>query len=261
MHQGTDASISTHIENILKRNYVELIPGRKLKPSRLGLVLAQGYHLIDSSLVLPQVRSDIELECNKIAKGLADRDAVVCKAIESEYHRLALGSVILIPNLKLCKYCLYQSDKSVFSSKFLYFVENINRMDYLFGSSFAQIKDVGKPFTRCGLTRWVNCYHLNDVPSSSSDTILVFLDDTFNSLLARLLGCITKARKPCIRFRLEARSSNGLAGTVRWKAVVLSFVSILLEHLREHSRCVRIVSTIHAQNSANSPEKRQELSR
>ena len=39
---GTDASISTHIENIQKRNYVELIPGRKLKLSRLGLVLAQG---------------------------------------------------------------------------------------------------------------------------------------------------------------------------------------------------------------------------
>jgi len=38
---GTDASISTHIENIQKRYYVELIPGRKLKPTRLGLVLAQ----------------------------------------------------------------------------------------------------------------------------------------------------------------------------------------------------------------------------
>ena len=70
---GTDASIATHIENVLKRNYVELIPGRKLKPSRLGLVLAQGYHLIDNSLVLPQVRSDIEGQCNKIAKGIADK--------------------------------------------------------------------------------------------------------------------------------------------------------------------------------------------
>ncbi len=79
---GTDASISTHIENIIKRNYVELIPGRKLKPSRLGLVLAQGYHLIDNSLVLPKVRSDIEGQCNKIAKGLADRDSVVKAAIE-----------------------------------------------------------------------------------------------------------------------------------------------------------------------------------
>ena len=74
---GTDASISTHIENIIKRNYVELIPGRKLKPSRLGLVLAQGYHLIDSSLVLPKIRSDIEDQCNKIAKGLADRVSVM----------------------------------------------------------------------------------------------------------------------------------------------------------------------------------------
>ena len=120
---GTDASISTHIENILKRNYVELIPGRKLKPTRLGLVLVQGYHLIDGSLVLPQVRSDIELECNKIAKGLADRDDVVRKAID------------------------------MFKHKFLHFVENISRMDVLFGSSFAQLKDVGKPFTRCGLTK------------------------------------------------------------------------------------------------------------
>lgn len=74
---GTDASISTHIENILKRNYVELISGRKLKPSRLGLVLAQGYHLIDDSLVLPKIRSDIEDQCVQIAKGLADRVSCV----------------------------------------------------------------------------------------------------------------------------------------------------------------------------------------
>lgn len=70
---GTDASISTHIENIQKRNYVYLETGRKLCPSKLGLVLCQGYHQIDSSLVLPQVRSDIEDQCNRIAKGLASR--------------------------------------------------------------------------------------------------------------------------------------------------------------------------------------------
>lgn len=70
---GTDASISTHIENILKRNYAELITGRKLAPTKLGLVLCQGYHLIDSSLVLPKIRSDIENQCNRIAKGQADK--------------------------------------------------------------------------------------------------------------------------------------------------------------------------------------------
>lgn len=188
---GTDASISTHIENILKRNYVELIPGRKLKPSRLGLVLAQGYHLIDNSLVLPQIRSDIEGQCNKIAKGLADRDEVVKKAIE------LVSDFLLLPSLCV-KLILYAYQLTIyffvllcttgpywitkFSAKFNYFVEvsnkidmlhlsfqekiscqlslpsfcfckNINKMDVLFGSSFAQLQDVGKPFTRCGFTR------------------------------------------------------------------------------------------------------------
>ena len=120
---GTDASISTHIENIQKRNYVELITGRRMKPSKLGLVLAQGYHLIDSSLVLPKVRSDIESECNKIAKGLRDKETVTKRAI------------------------------SIFEDKFKYFVENITKMDLLFSTSFSKLEDIGKPFTRCGLTR------------------------------------------------------------------------------------------------------------
>ena len=47
---GTDASIPTHIENILKRKYSELAAGRKLVPTQLGLVLAQGYHQIDLRL-------------------------------------------------------------------------------------------------------------------------------------------------------------------------------------------------------------------
>ena len=66
---GTDASIPTHIENILKRNYVNLMPGRRLKPSKLGIVLAQGYMHIDPSLVLPDVRAEIEAQCTRIAKG------------------------------------------------------------------------------------------------------------------------------------------------------------------------------------------------
>lgn len=120
---GTDASIPTHIENVQKRNYVSLESGRRLLPSKLGLVLVQGYHQIDSSLVLPQVRSDIEDQCNKIAKGLASKESVVRSAIE------------------------------LFRQKFKVFVENIDKMDVLFGSSFSKLEDVGKPFSRCGLTR------------------------------------------------------------------------------------------------------------
>ena len=79
---GTDASIPTHIENIQKRKYAELIPGRKLKPSKLGLVLAQGYFKIDANLILPQVRADIEGQCDLIARGVADKEVVVAEALD-----------------------------------------------------------------------------------------------------------------------------------------------------------------------------------
>ena len=119
---GTDASIATHIQNIQNRNYAGLESGRRLVPSKLGLILCQGYHLIDSGLVLPKIRSDIEDQCSKIAKGLANRDDVVRRAIE------------------------------FFHDKFQFFIKNIDKMDMLFGSSFAKLEDVGKPFTRCGLS-------------------------------------------------------------------------------------------------------------
>jgi DNA topoisomerase-3 len=76
---GTDASIPTHIENILKRNYAELVTGRKLVPTKLGLVLANGYHLIDSALVLPKVRADIEGQCDQISKGVLNKEDVVLR--------------------------------------------------------------------------------------------------------------------------------------------------------------------------------------
>ena len=88
-----------------------------------GLVLVNGYHAIDSTLVLPQIRSDIENQCSKIAQGIASRSEVVEKAIE------------------------------LFAGKFDYFVKNIQKMDVLFGSSFSKLEDIGKPFTRCGLSR------------------------------------------------------------------------------------------------------------
>lgn len=86
-------------------------------------MLCQGYHQIDSGLVLPKIRADIEGQCNKISIGILDKDVVIQRALK------------------------------VFEQKFHYFVSNINQMDILFGSSFSKLEDVGKPFTRCGKTR------------------------------------------------------------------------------------------------------------
>lgn len=146
---GTDASMATHIENIQKRNYVRLETGRRLVPNKLGLVLVQGYHSIDSGLVLPKVRSDIEGQCLQIAKGLAEKDAVLRRALQT------------------------------FEDKFANFVANIGRMDVLFASSFSKLEDVGQAFTRCGLTRyvpagnWVGAFFGN-VYSGTSSYELIF---------------------------------------------------------------------------------------
>mmetsp|Transcript_10614 Transcript_10614/g.13849 ORF Transcript_10614/g.13849 Transcript_10614/m.13849 type:complete len:473 (+) Transcript_10614:28-1446(+) len=120
---GTDASIPTHINNICNRNYVTLEAGRKLVPTQLGTVLVQGYHRIDSDLVLPRVRSTIEQQCNYIAEGKADKEVVVKHALKN------------------------------FKSKFSYFRDSIARMEELFGSSFASIESSGQVWTRCGLTK------------------------------------------------------------------------------------------------------------
>jgi DNA topoisomerase-3 len=75
---GTDASIATHINNIILRNYVTVRdPGRQLVPTPLGYALVKGYCEIDPELVLPQVRQNIEKSCEMIAKGKVDFSRVV----------------------------------------------------------------------------------------------------------------------------------------------------------------------------------------
>lgn len=175
---GTDASMATHIENIQKRNYVRLETGRRLVPNKLGLVLVQGYHSIDSGLVLPKVRSDIEGQCLQIAKGQAEKDVVLKRALET------------------------------FENKFAYFVANIGRMDVLFASSFSKLEDVGQAFTRCGLTRYVQ-----KLKFPNSGFFLWYphvsrnfpLDATCSTYLVHLLGSTIGSPRPFIQYPLEGR--------------------------------------------------------
>ncbi|VDK31961.1 unnamed protein product [Taenia asiatica] len=134
---GTDASIPVHIENIVERAYVErlceghkypfsftqIIPGRRLKPTPLGVVLVHGYHSIDAELVLPHMRRAVEEQLNRIATG------------EADFHRVL------------------QFVLAIFTTKYRYFVEHIASMDQLFEVSFSSLAECGRPLTRCGKCR------------------------------------------------------------------------------------------------------------
>jgi DNA topoisomerase III len=117
---GTDASMATHINNICERNFVTLAAGRRLVPTKLGILLVNGYQSIDPELVTPKVRSDIEGQCSLIAQGRAKSDDVVSHAL------------------------------SMFTQKFEYFLTHISKMDALFESSFTSLAQTGKPLSRCG---------------------------------------------------------------------------------------------------------------
>src|SRR3569833_82121 len=94
---GTDASIPTHINNIIERNYVTVMePGRSLVPTPLGLALVKDYCEIDPELVLPSIRSNIEKSCELIAKGKADFSKVLNHVLEMfrkkfEFFKTSIG--------------------------------------------------------------------------------------------------------------------------------------------------------------------------
>ncbi|CAG7727511.1 unnamed protein product [Allacma fusca] len=152
---GTDASIPVHINNICQRNYVKLIPGRKLQPTELGIILVHGYLKIDPELVLPTMRAELEKQLELIAKGSA-----------------TIGPVV-------------QHTVDIFKAKFLYFVKNIGGMDELFEVSFSKHADSGKPFSRCGKCRRymklvlnrLHCQVCQDTYSVPSDGTLRAFND------------------------------------------------------------------------------------
>jgi DNA topoisomerase-3 len=89
-------------------------------PTELGVTLVRGYQLIDPELCRPQVRAHVEKQIDLVAKGEADKDAVVAHCLEE------------------------------FRSKFAFFVAHIARMDALFEASFSPLASSGKVLSKCG---------------------------------------------------------------------------------------------------------------
>ena len=66
---GTDASMSVHIENIVKRGYVEVDENRRLIPTKLGRALIEALEEVQPDLVLPKNRAVIESFVSELANG------------------------------------------------------------------------------------------------------------------------------------------------------------------------------------------------
>lgn len=80
---GTDGSIPGHIDNILKRNYVEIDDEtRCLKPTNLGLTLYNVYKQCIPELLNSKLRANVEKQLNQIAKGQKEYDDVRTQILE-----------------------------------------------------------------------------------------------------------------------------------------------------------------------------------
>ena len=91
---GTDASMSVHIENIVKRGYVTVTPDRKLIPTDLGRALIEGLESVEPELVLPKNRAVIEDFVSQLAEGKKTYKEVLDHAInfyKEKYNNLYDG--------------------------------------------------------------------------------------------------------------------------------------------------------------------------
>ena len=66
---GTDASISVHINNLSRRQYVKRDRNGHLIPTDLGIALIESFSKIDEDFILPKSREKIENYVEQVAKG------------------------------------------------------------------------------------------------------------------------------------------------------------------------------------------------
>ncbi|CDW89802.1 dna topoisomerase 3-beta-1-like [Stylonychia lemnae] len=116
---GTDASIPTHINNIIERKFVTVLdPGRQLVPTPLGLALVKGYCQIDPELVLPSIRQNIEKSCELIAKGKADFNKILSHVLNMFKKKFEFFRANIISMEKILALML-KSSRGLASNEFL----------------------------------------------------------------------------------------------------------------------------------------------
>ena len=80
-HIGTDASMSVHIANIVKRGYVRVDHKRRLIPTNLGKALIEALEAVEPDIVLPKNRAKIEEFVSLLAEGKKEYDEVLNYAL------------------------------------------------------------------------------------------------------------------------------------------------------------------------------------
>jgi len=148
---GTDATIATHISTIQTREYAQKDPQQRFHPTKLGIALIEGYNSMGYQLNKPDLRREMELECNLVASGQKTKDQIMLpiltkmrecfERVSNEAHKLdqavsrhyeCLGASndswrLLKPDFSKCGICsnhmgLKESSNSGRSMKSLYCV-------------------------------------------------------------------------------------------------------------------------------------------
>mmetsp|Transcript_13185 Transcript_13185/g.38827 ORF Transcript_13185/g.38827 Transcript_13185/m.38827 type:complete len:979 (-) Transcript_13185:215-3151(-) len=74
---GTDATIAQHITTIQERQYAEKDPNLRFLPTKLGIALVEGYNSMGYQLNKPDLRREMEAECNQVAAGQKSKEDIM----------------------------------------------------------------------------------------------------------------------------------------------------------------------------------------
>jgi DNA topoisomerase-3 len=74
---GTDATIAQHITTIQDREYARRDANQCFSPTPLGIALVEGYNSMGYQLNKPDLRREVEAECNQVAAGQKTKDDII----------------------------------------------------------------------------------------------------------------------------------------------------------------------------------------